>query len=319
MTAETGLNSAIHRVRMGRPGVVGAGRDRFGLTGMSQSFDPRVVAIRPDLADIAVAGIHFAPHYAAPMMRSGVLPAAAMRAAPTLDADQTSELLFGEGFALLDLTGGWAWGYSLADHYVGYLAAEALGAPIAPTHRVAIAEAMLHSSPDAASGGPAVLPYGALVMGEEAPGQAGGEWLETPHGFLPLSALVEVGSPDADPAAVAEAMIGAPYLWGGRTAKGIDCSGLVQIAWAAAGVQLPRDSDLQLASLGTDKDVNPADLARGDLVFFPGHVGIMADHDTVIHASRRWMAVKTEPLADVVTRSAEKGHQPPVSGMKRLR
>src|SRR3546814_10135778 len=104
---------------MGRPGVVGAGRDRFGLSGTSQAFDPRVVAIRPDLADIAVEGTYFAPHYAAPKMTSGVLPAAAVRAAPSLGAEQTSELLFGEGFALLDLTGGWAWGSSRADHYVG--------------------------------------------------------------------------------------------------------------------------------------------------------------------------------------------------------
>ena len=78
------------------------------------------------------------------MMRSCVLPATALRADPAPDARQTSELLFGEAFALLDLTGGWAWGYSLADHYVGYLAAEALGAPIAPTHRVTAAEAILH-------------------------------------------------------------------------------------------------------------------------------------------------------------------------------
>lgn len=299
---------------MGRPGVVGAGRDRFGLTGTSQGFDPRTVAIRPDLADIAVAGTHFAPHYAAPMMQSSLLPAAVMRAEPSLDADQSSELLFGEGFALLDLTGGWAWGYSLADHYVGYLAADALGAPIAPTHRVHAVEAILHSAPDAASGGSAVLPRGALVMGE-----ASGEWLATAHGYLPLAALVEVGDTSDDPATVAEDLIGAPYVWGGRTAKGIDCSGLVQLAWASAGIQLPRDSDLQLAALGADKDVDPAGLARGDLVFFPDHVGIMADASNIIHASRRWMEVKVEPLADVIARSAAKGHEPPVSGYKRLR
>lgn len=302
------------RVRMGRPGVVGAGRDRFGLTGTSHVFDPRIVAIRPDLADIAVAGQHFAPHYAAPMMRSCVLPAAALRAEPSLAAEQTSELLFGEGFALLDLTGGWAWGYCLADHYVGYLAADALATPIAPTHRVAMREAMLHSAPDAASGGPAVLPRGAQVMGEVE-----GEWLSTAHGYLPLAALVEVGTEHDDPAAIAEEMIGAPYVWGGRTAKGIDCSGLVQVAWSAAGVQLPRDSDLQLAALGADKDVAPADLARGDLVFFPGHVGIMADHDNIVHASQHWMETKAEPLADLIARTAAEGHDPSVLGCKRPR
>lgn len=312
MAAE-GEDLAAGRIRMGRPGAVGAGRDRFGLSGTSQSYDPRVVAIRPDLADIAVAGQHFAPHYAAPMMSSCVLPSAVLRGAPSLGADQTSELLFGEAFALLDLTGGWAWGYCLADHYVGYLAANALGAPIAPTHRVRASEALLHSAPDAASGGSAVLPHSALVMGE-----AQGEWLATAHGYLPLAALVEADASENDAAAIAEGLVGAPYLWGGRTAAGIDCSGLVQLAWAAAGVQLPRDSDLQLASLGADKDVDPAALARGDLVFFPGHVGIMADATNIIHASRRWMAVKVEPLADVIALSAAKGHEPPMSGTKRL-
>jgi cell wall-associated NlpC family hydrolase len=131
--------------------------------------------------------------------------------------------------------------------------------------------------------------------------------------------LVEVGTQISDPAELAEQMIGTPYVWGGRTAKGIDCSGLVQLVWAAAGVQLPRDSDLQLASLGAEKDVDSADLARGDVVFFPGHVGIMADSQTIIHASRRWMAVNSEPLADVIARSAAKGNDVPVTGYKRLR
>src|SRR3546814_14284048 len=109
-----------------------------------------------------------------------------------------------------------------------------------------------------------------------------------------MGALAEIDAVDADPAAVAEAMIGTPYHWGGRTAQGIDCSGLVQLAWSAAGIHLPRDSDLQLAALGSDKDVAPAGLARGDLVFFPGHVGIMADPDHIIHASRRWMEIGRE-------------------------
>lgn len=298
-------------VRMGRPGVAGPARDRFGLTGVAKSYDPRIVAIRPDLADIAVAGTHFAPHYAAPMMRSCIVPAAPIRKAASSDAEQISELLFGEGFALLDLTGGWAWGYCLADHYVGYLAADALGNPIAPSHRIRFPQAIVHSAADAGSNSQATLPGGALVMG-----CAQGDWVETAQGFLAETDVESLESIHPDPVALAETLIGTPYGWGGRSVAGVDCSGLMQIIWNAAGVQLPRDSDLQLAAL--DQHVAPDALRRGDMVFFPGHVGIMADPETIIHASRRWMAVKAEPLADVIARSAAKGHEPPVAGYRRV-
>lgn len=316
MTLDTGDTSLSAPIRMGQPGATNYGHNRFGLTGRSKSFDPRIAAIRPDLADVAVAGEYFAPHYAAPMMCSGVVPIAAIRAEPSLEATQVNELLFGEAFALLDVTGGWAWGYSHKDHYVGYLAIEALGNPIAPTHRVIAQDAPIYSSPDVASGSSAILPRGALLMGDV---DDRGEWLSVANGYVALSALVEVDVVAPDAADIAEALIGAPYLWGGRTHKGVDCSGLVQMAWGAAGVSLPRDSDLQLAALGDDKNVAPADLARGDLVFFPGHVGIMADGDTIIHASRHWQAVRREKLCDVIARSAEKQQDQPVSAYKRLR
>lgn len=312
MTVKQGDSVVSGPVRMGRPGIVGSGRDRFGLAGTSFDYDPRMIAIRPDLADIAVAGQHFAPHYAAPMMRSCVLAASPLRAEPNVGAEQRSELLFGEGFALLDLTGGWAWGYCLADHYVGYLAADALGAPIAPTHRVRVAEAMLHSTPDARSSGSATIPFGALIMGTQKE-----DWVETAHGWLVADNVEDVDTRHRDPAALAEFMIGVPYSWGGRTPNGIDCSGLVQLAWGAAGIALPRDTDLQLASLGPDKDVEPANLQRGDLVFLPRHVGIMADATTIVHASSHWMEVRAEPLADLVGRSAAEDNDPPVSGYKR--
>lgn len=314
VTAMQGDYAVSGPVRMGRPGVVGPGRDRFGLAGTSFDYDPRVVAIRPDLADIAVAGQHFAPHYAAPMMRSCVLAASPLRAEPKVDSEQRSELLFGEGFALLDLTGGWAWGYCLSDHYVGYLAADALGAPIAPTHRVRVAEAMLHSAPDTNSSGSARIPHGALVMGTQRD-----DWIETAHGWLTADSVEDADAKRDDPAALAEKMIGVPYVWGGRTPNGIDCSGLVQLAWGTAGVPLPRDTDLQLAFLGADTDVDPAKLERSDLVFFPGHVGIMADAATIVHASSHWMEVKAEPLADLIARSIADDNNPPVCGYKRPR
>jgi hypothetical protein len=181
------------RVRVGRPVVDAGGRSRFGLTGVSQDYDPRTVAIRPDLADIAVAGQHFAPHYAAPMMRS-VRVATPLRSTSGGDGDTLAKLLPGEGFALLDVTGGVAWGYRLSDHLVGYCPAAALGSPIAPTHRISSADAPIFASADAGAEQIASFPAGALVMGS-----ANGEWLETPHGWMRLADLEEL--PATTPAA----------------------------------------------------------------------------------------------------------------------
>jgi len=179
-------NTQSGRVRVGGPVAVRNGRSRFGLAGVSQDYDPRTVAIRPDLADIAVAGQHFAPHYAAPMMRS-VTAATPLRNAASADADVLAQLLPGEGFALLDLTGGTAWGYRLADHLVGYCPAAALGAPIAPTHRVVSADAGLYSAANDDAAPVASLPAGAHVMGFIS-----GAWLETPHGWMRATDLEEV-------------------------------------------------------------------------------------------------------------------------------
>lgn len=181
-----GLANNKGKVRVGRPVADTVGRSRFGLTGVSQSYDPRTVAIRPDLADIAVAGQHFAPHYAAPMMRS-VRHAAPLRATSAGDGDTLGELLPGEGFALLDVTGGVAWGYRLRDHLVGYCPAASLGSPIAPTHRVTAADAPIYTAMDDGAEAVSSFPAGALVMGS-----ASGDWLETPHGWMRLADLDEL-------------------------------------------------------------------------------------------------------------------------------
>jgi hypothetical protein len=176
------------RVRLGRPVAAAGGRSRFGLTGVSQSYDARTVAIRADLADIAVAGQHFAPHYAAPMMRS-MTAAAALRSTTDADGEELAKMLPGEGFALLDVTGGAAWGYRLADHLVGYVDAAALGPPIAASHRVTRDDAALYAAGDDAAKIVHHLPAGSLVMGAPV-----GDWLETPHGWLKLTDVEEVAA-----------------------------------------------------------------------------------------------------------------------------
>lgn len=231
-------------------------RKSFGLTGPSKELDPRVNAMRGDLADIALAGKHFSPHYAKPVERRCVLPFVPVCDKP--EGQQISELLEGEAFMLLDVSGGWAWGYSGSDHYVGYVKADALG---------------------------------------EGPAQA-------------------LSSPPGDPVEIGKTFLGQPYVWGGRGGSGMDCSGLVQRSLAAAGVAAPRDSDMQLATLGTEiPENNP--LQRGDIVFFPGHVGMMADDENLLHATRHHGKTVIEPLADVVARIASE-HEMPVLARRRV-
>lgn len=153
-----------------------------------------------------------------------------------------SQLLPGETFSVVETSGGWAWGYSDHDKYVGYVDARALRAPAEPP-----------ANPEAAT----------------------------------------------DAAAIAESFLDMPYLWGGRGIAGIDCSGLVQIAYGRTGIALPRDSDQQ-AALGTT-DL-PAELQRGDLIFFPDHVAMMTGPADAVHANGHHMRVVTEPLADIISR-----------------
>lgn len=140
-------------------------------------------------------------------------------------------------------------------------------------------------------------------------------------GYVRDSALGGIAEPapvagDADMTSAAETLLDAPYLWGGRSPAGIDCSGLVQFALAAAGIGAPRDSDLQLETLGADI-AESENLQRGDLIFFPDHVGIMADAERLIHATCHWGKVVIEPLADVVARIAVE-HPVPVIGRRRI-
>ena len=217
-----------------------------------------------------------------------------MIAAPVLrepadGSEAVSELLPGECFAVLDLTAGWAWGYCLADHRVGYVEAIELADPLEPTHIVIEAQAPIQSGSD-----PLAATLSHLPMGSRVHGQVRGASLEFEGGFVPLAYLRAVGEHEEDPVAVAQRLLGAPYRPGGRTCHGIDCSGLVQLALQLCGIDAPRDTREQRAlgeSLGDDWP-----LKRGDLLFCEDHVGMMVDDRMAIQVSHEALKVTVEPF-----------------------
>jgi cell wall-associated NlpC family hydrolase len=285
-------------------------RRRVTLDGVSRSYDARVRAIRPDLADVALADYYFAPHYAAPVARTCMAASATLRSAPDALAGALSELLHGEAFHMLDARSGWAWGYCGHDHYVGYVPMDALGDPVTATHATRAA-APLFSMADIKSAILRLFPAGARLAGA-----VDGDFLATEGGFVHLRHVRALDALESDWVAVAERAVGAPYVWGGRGGLGFDCSGLLQTALAACGIIAPRDTDQQALAIG-DALSDDAELRRGDLIFFPGHVGLMVDGETLIHANADWMAVTIEPLADVVARLKDSFEQP-VTGRRRI-
>lgn len=231
----------------------------------------------------------FAPHYAAPLIRACGLIATAVRQDPDDGAAIVSELLPGEGFAVLDLTAGWAWGYCLADHRVGYVEAIELSEPLEPTHVVVEAQAPIQASPD-----PLATTLSCLPMGSRLHGIVQGASLEFEGGFVPLSYLRAVGEHEEDPVAVARRLLGAPYRPGGRTVHGLDCAALVQLSLQLCGVVCPRDTQEQ-RMLGEPLPEG-ADLKRGDLLFCEDHVGMMVDDRMAIQMSFAAQRVAVEPF-----------------------
>lgn len=277
-------------------------RPTFTLEGHSIIGDKRTTPIRGDLADIKLAGKLFAPHYAVPLLRSCVESSVVMHEEADGDSTPISELLMGEDFALLDVSGKWAWGYSLHDDYLGYVQLSTLGDQVKTTHVVDGPGALVFSAPKVRAPVNKRLPMGArLVCGELS---ECGRFLATEGGFVHIRHVSAIGEVEGSHADLAEKLLGTPYGWGARSGNAIDCSGLVQMTLGLKGIACPRDSDLQEAAIGDALD-DKAKLQRGDLVFFPGHVGIMADGENIIHANTHWMKVVNEPLADVAARFAD--------------
>jgi cell wall-associated NlpC family hydrolase len=273
--------------------------------------DPRVTLARPDLADLDLQGLVAAERYEVPTLRQIAVPTAALRKTAHPMAEQWDQLLFGELFRVLEVKDGFAWGQAARDGYVGFVAEDDLAAPgEAATHQVAVPRTYAFAEPDIKSRPVGLYSLNALTAIEATEGRfAKGEGT----GWFVAGHLAPVGVALTDYVAVAEGYLGAPYQWGGRESLGLDCSGLVQQALAACGRAIPRDTDLQLAFFAP---IAEADRRRGDLVFWRGHVAVLLDADTILHANAHHMAVAVEPLAEAIARVEAAGGGP-VTGWRR--
>ena len=263
--------------------------------------DPRITPARGDIAALHLKDVVEADAYVSGEEMRVAVPAAPLTGRPDGEAEMVSQLLFGEAFTVYEAEGGWAWGQSALDGYVGYLPAHDLvpASGSGPDHRVSALQAIIYPEPDMKTRPIGAVPFGSLVT---AKGEEGAFAALDPGGYTPMRALIETGAREALWVATAERFIGAPYLWGGRSPAGLDCSGLIQLALQAAGAACPRDSDQQMAALG--RDVSPKKLARGDLVFWKGHVGVMTSPTRLLHANAHHMEVVEEAFESAATRIA---------------
>lgn len=281
------------------------------------AYDPRLTPARADLAAKALAGKVGAKRYVDGHIREIVEPQAPLRREPAHDASLSTEALKGERVTIYDENAeGWAWGQLADDGYVGWLPASALAPPgAAVTHKVSALRTLVFPGPSIKLSPVEALPLGARLAIVRIEGSLG---VTATGGCVPAVHLAPLDVYETDFVAVAERFLGVPYLWGGKTTLGIDCSGLVQIALAACGMACPRDSDLQEQALGKplSADFDGAAPRRGDLVFWSGHVAIVRDRSTLLHANAFHMAVAIEPIAEAVARIRGSGSE--ITSVRRI-
>ncbi|MEX5730035.1 cell wall-associated NlpC family hydrolase [Rhodovulum iodosum] len=270
-------------------------------------MDRRLTPANGRVAAAHLRGQVEAARFVQPAPRRIARPLADLMRAP--GGARERQLVYGEGFELLEEHDGWAFGYAARDGFVGYIEAGALGPEGAPTHSVSALATHAYPAPDIKSVDICALSYGSrlrvVAQGER--------FVETAEGwFVPRAHLRPLDAPEDDPVALAERFLGVPYLWAGNSAWGIDCSGLVQVAWLACGRPCPGDSDLQEAALGAAlaPGTRPR---RGDLLFWKGHVSLAVDETRMIHANAYHMAVAYEDIAAAIARIEAQGEGPPTA------
>ena len=278
-------------------------------------IDPRLNALRADIADARLAAKARGVRLVEGETREVAVSLLSLHCEPRFDARIDTQALLGDRVRVFDSREGWAWLQLDTDSYVGYAAQDDLSVPRnEPTHRIAVPSTFMFPAPDIKSQPVVTLTMNAKVSilgwDERFAHLANGRFVIARH-------LKPVSESEQDFVAVAEAFLHVPYLWGGKSVLGLDCSGLVQLALEASGRACPRDADMQEAELGRalPKD-DLASLVRGDLVFWDGHVAIMSDAHTLLHANGHFMQVTREPLRTAVDRIAQRhGH---ITAIKRL-
>jgi cell wall-associated NlpC family hydrolase len=277
------------------------------------SLDPRIHPFRPDLAANRLQGRVEAARFVEGVPHEAIEPIVDIRHEPAHEAPLDTQALMGERVTVYETSvEGWAWGQLESDGYVGYMSANALG-PLRskPTHRVVAPRSFGFPGPDIKLPPMIALPMGATIeiVREDA------RFAVNAYGWhFPLSHVAPLAEPQPDFVGVAETLLNAPYLWGGKTSLGIDCSGLVQIALQACGHACPRDTDMQECALGRAASIG--DLRRGDLLFWKGHVAIARDGETLLHANAHHMMVAVEPVDEAIARIEAAGSD--VTSVRRI-
>jgi cell wall-associated NlpC family hydrolase len=278
--------------------------------------DPRMTPARPDLAAKYLEGKVKAARFVTGEEFEISDAIAPLRSAPSPDAELATQALKGERATIYDRNGeGWAWGQLSSDGYVGWLPDRALAKPSGqPTHKIIAIRTFAFPGPSIK-----LPPVTTLLMGTTliVTRQDGAFAVAREGWYLPLSHIGNVDHHADDFVTVAERFVGTPYLWGGKSSLGIDCSGLVQVSLNAAGTGCPRDSDMQQDGLGRTLDsAESKKLQRGDLIFWKGHVAIARDATSIVHANAHHMATAIEATRDAIARIKAAGSE--VTAIKRL-
>lgn len=278
--------------------------------------DPRLNAYRPDLAADSLRGQVEAARFTAGETRQVRRGGLYLRQAPGTDSGVVSELLFGETVRVFEDKAGWAWLQNGTDDYVGYAQADGLSETVhRATHSVAVLRTWLYPRADLKSPPLDLLSMNSQIRVDDTDGPysrlAGGGWVWSAH-------LAAADSFETDHAAVALRFLGTPYLWGGRTSLGLDCSGLAQMALARCGKAVPRDSDMQETASGAPVpfDGDFSVLRHGDHVIWPGHCGIWLDEARFVHANATDMMVSMGPLKEIA-RHIERVQGDPIRTVRR--